>query len=61
LGVSDQVKEATMHPLLSSVMVQQHIDDLLREAAARRLAQSSEKPRAQRLKAPARLRRAHAH
>jgi hypothetical protein len=55
------IKEEPMHPLLSSVLVQQHIDDLLREAAARRLAQTSEKPRTQRRKASARLLRAHAH
>jgi hypothetical protein len=51
-----------MHPLIGSAIVQQHIDDLHREAAQRRLTRVSRRRRQGRSKAKAfRLQRATAH
>jgi hypothetical protein len=60
--VTDQTKEDTMHPLVLDYIVRQHIEDLHREAAVRRLAGSTQKRKPNRRKAPGiKLQRAPAH
>jgi hypothetical protein len=51
-----------MHPQMHEYLVRQHIEDLHREAAMRRLARSTRRHKTHRRKAPApRLQRAPAH
>jgi flavorubredoxin len=60
--VTDKQKEEEMHPLVLDYIVHQHIEDLHREAAVRRLARRSRKHKSHVRKAAAmRLSRAPAH
>jgi hypothetical protein len=56
------MKEEKMHPLVLDYIAKQHIEDLHREAAERRLARSTQKHKTQRRKVAAmRLQRPPAH
>jgi hypothetical protein len=62
VAVVTETKEERMQPLLLEELAKQHIEDLHREAAMRRLARSSPKRRSHRRKQPVMgLQRAPAH